>query len=102
VALARALFVDTARAARARGARPLFVIVSPGPRRALDAPPEAGLVRDLFQKSGLPYLLVDLDATERLDVDGHPNRAGAARLAADIEAALRKPDTPATTALAVP
>ena len=92
MALARAVFVATARAARARGARPLFVIVSPGPPRALDAHPEAAIIRELFVDTGLPYLLVDLDAADRLDVDGHPNPAGTSRITAGIEAALRSPD----------
>lgn len=93
IALARAVFVATARAARASGARPLFVIVSPGPPRALDAHPEAAIIRELFVDTGLPYLLVDLDTSLRLDVDGHPNPAGASRITADIEAALRTPET---------
>jgi hypothetical protein len=101
-ALARTVFVLTDRAARARGARPLFVIVSPGPPRALDARPEAAIIRDLFVDTGLPYLLVDLDATERLDVDGHPNPAGASRIAGEIEAALRQPDPRPSTTVALP
>jgi hypothetical protein len=101
-ALARTVFVMTARAARARGARPLFVIVSPGSPRTLDAHPEAAIIRELFVDSGLPYLVVDLDATERFDVDGHPNPAGASRIAAEIEAALRKPDPDPPTTLALP
>jgi hypothetical protein len=101
-ALARTVFVMTARAARARGARPIFVVVSPGPSRALDAHPEAAIIRALFVDTGLPYLLVDLDAAERLDVDGHPNPAGASRIAAEIEAALRNPDPDPSTTLALP
>jgi hypothetical protein len=69
------------------------VIVSPGPPRALDAHPEAAIIRELFVDTGLPYLLVDLDTSLRLDVDGHPNPAGASRITADIEAALRTPET---------
>jgi hypothetical protein len=102
MALARTVFVLTARAARARGARPLFVIVSPGPPRELDAHPEAAIIRDLFVDTGLPYLLVDLDATERFDVDGHPNPAGASRIAAEIVAALRQPDPHPSPTLALP
>jgi len=101
-ALARTVFVATARAARARGARPLFVVVSPGRARTLDAHPEAAVIRELFVDAGLPYLLVDLDASERLDVDGHPNPAGAARMAAEITSALRKPEPHLTPTLALP
>jgi hypothetical protein len=102
IALARTVFVMTARAARARGARPLFVIVSPGSSRTLDAHPEAAIIRELFVDAGLPYLLVDLDAGERFDVDGHPNPAGASRIAGEIEAALRNPDPPLSPTLALP
>jgi hypothetical protein len=101
-ALARTVLVMTTRAARARGARPLFLIVSPGAARALDAHPEAAVIRELFVDTGLPYLLIDLDATERLDVDGHPNPAGASRIAAEIEAALRKPEPHLAPTLALP
>ena len=102
MALARTLLVMTAQAARARGARPLFLIVSPGRPRALDAHPEAAVIRELFVDTGLPYLLIDLDASERLDVDGHPNPAGASRIAAEIEAALRKPEPHLSPTLALP
>ncbi len=102
MALARTVLVMTARAARDRGARPLFVIVSPGPARALDAHPEAAVIRELFVDTGLPYLLIDLDAADRLDVDGHPNPAAASRIAAEIEAALRKPEPRLSPTLALP
>jgi hypothetical protein len=89
VALARAVFTATAREARARGATPLFVVLSIGPPRALDAHPEAAIIRAIFVDTGLPYLLIDLDAPERFPTDGHPNVAGARRIAAAIEMALR-------------
>jgi hypothetical protein len=102
MALTRTVLVMTARAARSRGARPLFVVASPGHARSLDAHPEAAILRELFVETGLPYLLVDLDANERLDVDGHPNPAGASRMAAEIEAALRRPEPPRSPPLALP
>jgi hypothetical protein len=102
MALARTVFVLTARGARARGARPLFVVVSSGPPRTLDAHPEAAIIRELFVDTGLPYLLIDLEASERFDVDGHPNPAGASRIAAEIEAALRNLDPARSTTLALP
>jgi hypothetical protein len=89
VALARAVFTATAREARARGATPLFVVLSIGPPRALDAHPEAAIIRALFVDTGLPYLLIDLDAPERFPTDGHPNASGARLIAAAIEMALR-------------
>ncbi|HEY6476536.1 MAG TPA: hypothetical protein VI456_08120, partial [Polyangia bacterium] len=67
-----------------------------------DARPEAGLLRELFVDTGLPYLLVELDATERLDLDGHPTAAGSSRIAAEIEAALRRPEPPRSPTLALP
>jgi hypothetical protein len=102
LALARTVFLKTAQAARARGARPLFVVVAPGPPRSLAAHPEAGIVRELFVDTGLPYVLVDLDARERLDGDGHPNLAGTARVVAAIEAALAVPDRRPPSTLALP
>lgn len=101
-ALARTVFVRTARAARARGARPLFVVVTPGPPRPLQARPEAAIIRALFVDTGLPYLLVDLDASERLDDDGHPNLRGTSRIVAQVEAALRGPEPPTPATIALP
>jgi hypothetical protein len=88
IALARAVFTATAREARARGAAPLFVALSIGPPRPLDAHPEAAIIRTLFVDTGLPYLLIDLDVPERFSIDGHPNAAGARLIASAIEAAL--------------
>ncbi len=89
--LAGAVLTATAQQARARGAEPLFVVVSLGPPRPLDAHPEATIIRALFIDTGLPYLLIDLDTAERFAGDGHPNAAGARRIASAIEAALRHP-----------
>jgi hypothetical protein len=94
-ALARALATTgaalraTARAARARGAAPLFVIPSLGPPRPLDAHPEAAIVRALFADAGLPFVLVDLGPADVLGADGHPSPAGARRIADAVVAALR-------------
>jgi hypothetical protein len=80
-ALARTVFGATAREARARGAAPLFVAVSLGPTRPLDAHPEAGLLRTLFVDTGLPFVVVDLDVGQRFASDGHPTSAGARHIA---------------------
>jgi hypothetical protein len=89
LAVAAAIMRDTARRARERGARPLFVIPSFGPPRALDAHPEAWIVRRVFADQGLPHLLIDLDPGWTLPGDGHPDPRAALHIAAAIEAALR-------------
>jgi hypothetical protein len=68
---------------------PLTVIPSIGPARPLDAHPEAWMMRRLFVETGLPYLLVDLGPEEIIPRDGHPNAAGARRIARALELALR-------------
>jgi hypothetical protein len=89
LATTRAVLGATAAAARARGAVPLFVIPSRGPPRALDAHPEAAIVRALFVEPGLPYLLVDLDGDEVIPRDGHPSPSGARKIARAIDEVLR-------------
>jgi hypothetical protein len=83
-ALARAVFVATAEAARARGAEPLFVV----PVRD-DSPEREALNGALFEATGLPYITVDLQADDVIPRDGHPNPRGARKLADAITAALR-------------
>jgi hypothetical protein len=89
--LASALLQATARAARLRGARPLFVLPSVGPPRPFDQHRERWLWQRLFVEPGLPYLLVDLPPDELIPGDSHPNAAGARRIAAAIESALVPP-----------
>ena len=78
----------TAAAARARGARPLFVIPSTGPPRPLDTHPEAFIVRRLFVDSGLPFVVVDLGTDEIIPGDGHPNAQGARSIAEAVVRSL--------------
>jgi hypothetical protein len=78
----------TAVAARARGAAPLFVVVSLGPPRPLDAHPEAQIVRALFVDQQLPFVRVDLDGPYLLPGDGHPSPRGARRIADAVVDAL--------------
>jgi hypothetical protein len=81
----RAILLAVAAAARAHGARPLFVVTNYGP-----ACPPGGddVVRALFD--GLPAVRVDLAPEERLGPsDPHPDARGAAKLAAAIVAAVR-------------
>jgi hypothetical protein len=84
--LTRAILHATAEAARARGAKALFVFPSFGPPRPLEVHPEAFLVRALVDD--LPHVLVDIDPAHRLPVDGHPDPEGARQLAAAIAEAL--------------
>ncbi len=85
--LAAAIELDLARKVRARGAAPLFVVPSFGPRRALDEHREAFVVREVFAAQGLPYLVADWD--QRIPFDGHPDAGGAEQIAEAIAAALR-------------
>ncbi len=80
---------ETARTARAHGAEPLFAVFSIGRVRPLDAHPEASLVRELFVDQGLRYALIDLDPSELIPGDGHPDPAAHRRIASALEAALR-------------
>jgi hypothetical protein len=80
---------ETARSTRAHGAEPLFAIFSIGPQRAPDAHPEWWVVRELFVVQGLPYALIDLDPSELLPGDGHPDPAAHRRIATALEKALR-------------
>ena len=87
--LTAAILRETARTARQHRAEPLFVVVSIGPPRTLDAHPEGPILRELFVDQGLPYVLVDVDHGELLPLDGHPDAASHRRIASAIEAALR-------------
>ncbi len=80
VALSRALLQKVAAAARARGARPLFLL-----------PDAAGWVTEaLFSGTDLPHVEVRLESGERFANDWHPNPRGAERLAAAVVQALRR------------
>lgn len=87
--LASVLLPSIAEAARARGARPLFVLPSVGPPRPFEQHRERDLWQRLFVEPGLPHLVVDLPPGELIPVDGHPDAAAARRIAAAIESALR-------------
>jgi hypothetical protein len=87
--LTRAILHSTAAVARAKGAQPLFVFLSSGPPRDLDAHPEAFIVRALLDD--LPYILVDTDPARMLPGDfGHPDAEGARQIAVAIADALAR------------
>jgi len=88
--LTRAILAATVRAARARGAAPLFVVTNFGPACSDDA----WLFRELFAEPNIPYVRVTLapgDTTSARDL--HPNARGARKLADAIESALRRAPT---------
>ena len=80
--LTRAILRETARAARARGAKVLFVVPSLDPAHAAQPMLDALL-------AGLPHLVVDVDRSRLMPYDGHPDERGAEQLADAIAAALR-------------
>ncbi len=95
VRLTAAILRETDRAARRRGAEPLFAVFSIGRKRALEEHPEGALLRELFVEQRLPYALIDLDPADLLPGDGHPDPAAHRRTAAELEAALRARLSPA-------
>jgi hypothetical protein len=88
LALTSAMLRETSVRTRARGGTPLFVIPSRGPKRSLDEHLEAWIVRALFVRQGLPYILVDIPPDEFLKDDFHPGPRGDQTIAAAILAAL--------------
>src|SRR5207253_3109495 len=84
--LTRAILHATADAARVRGARPLFVVPSIGPPRPPEAHPEAFIVNALLDD--LPHLVVDIEPSNLIPRDGHPDRVGAGGIADAIATAL--------------
>jgi hypothetical protein len=88
LSLTSAILRETSSRTRARGATPLFVIPSQGPSRPLGEHPEAWVVRALFVKQGLPFILVDIPPDQLLNGDYHPGPRGDETIAAAILAAL--------------
>lgn len=86
--LTSAILRETSIRTRARGATPLFVIPSHGASRPLGDHAEAWIVRALFVKQGLPFILVDIPADQLLDDGYHPGPRGDETIAAAILAAL--------------
>lgn len=86
--LTGALLSACARAAEARQARPVFLVVSLGPPRPFAAHPEAPLLRRLFVEQRLPFVLVDVAPSEL--VLSHPDAAAHRRIAEAIEACVRQ------------
>jgi hypothetical protein len=88
VVVARQVFQATARAARAKGAKPLVVVpvFTPEPNA------ERKLRERVLKGAGVPYILVPIDRAWRLPDNRHPDPRGARVLAAAIIAQLGAPD----------
>jgi hypothetical protein len=80
--LTRRILEQTAQAARARGARVLFVTPSFDPSHAAQPVLDALL-------AGLPHLVIDVDPALLMPWDGHPDERGSTLIADAIAAALR-------------
>ena len=93
VQMTRAVLRATLADARARGAE--GVILTP-----VFTPEEPGAValrRRILDQGGIPYLLVPLDQTWRIQGDGHPDPRGA-RVVGEAVAARLKPHIPPNSA----
>jgi hypothetical protein len=90
--LTSAILRETSLRTRARGATPLFVIPIHGAKRPLGDHPEAWILRTLFVKQELPFILVDLQPDQLLNGDFHPGPQGAETIANAILAALPPAD----------
>ena len=86
--LTSAILRETSIRTRARGATPLFVVLSHGPNRPLGEHPEAWILRTLFVQQELPFILVDIPPDQRLSGDFHPGPRGDETIAAAILGAL--------------
>jgi hypothetical protein len=89
IELTAAILRETAGAARAHGAEPIFAAFSIGPPRQLDDHAEGPVLRALFVEQQLPLALVDVDPGELIVGDGHPGPRAHRRIADVLEAALR-------------
>jgi hypothetical protein len=85
VTVTRAVLRATVDLARARGATPLIVVPQFGP----EGDAEQALRHRIFDNTGLPSLLVEIDAAWRLPWDRHPNPRAATAIATAVAARLR-------------
>jgi hypothetical protein len=89
VRIARRIFQETATAARARGALPLFVVTNYGPR--CDCSGEPWYVRDLFDGDRARHVDAWIPPEEwQARDDFHPAPSGAKRIADQLIAAVRR------------
>ncbi len=86
VRVTREVLRATVDLAGARGATPLVVVPQFGRETAV----ESALRRRVFDRSDVPYVLVEIDAAWRLAWDRHPNPRAARTIAAAIADRLRR------------
>jgi len=83
LAVTAAVVRDVAAKARARGAKPLFVVP------ALDSQRDLGwLIRALFEDQGIPAVVLPVDSAHILPYDGHPDAEATKVMAGEVERAL--------------
>ena len=83
LAVTAAVVRDVAAKARARGAKPLFVVP------ALDSQRDLGwLIRALFEDQGIPAVVLPVDSAHSLPYDGHPDAEATKVMAGEVERAL--------------
>jgi hypothetical protein len=92
--VARAIFVATDRATRARGARALFVLTNFFEPCLPDAGGRPSIESRLFDGLAVKHIRVDLDPSWSVKSSGHPDARAHAKLADGIVDALRGPETP--------
>jgi hypothetical protein len=85
VTVTRAVFRASVELTRTRGATPLIVV----PQFGAEAEAEQALRRRILDESGVPYVLVVIDAAWRLPWDRHPNPRAARAIAEAVAARLR-------------
>jgi lysophospholipase L1-like esterase len=90
VRIARAIYVETAKEVRARGAYPLFVFTNFRAPCLHDDSGESSLAHRLFAGLDVPHVSVDIDPAWQVPDDGHPDARGDRALAAAIVGALGK------------
>jgi hypothetical protein len=92
--VARAIFVATDRAARARGARALFLLTNFQEPCLPDASGRPSIEARLFDGLPVKHVRVDLDPTWFVKSVMHPDARAHARLADGVVEALANADTP--------